>query len=73
MVPERPSSVPVDAVWMDDQEMWEVVARDGAGLKIDGVRRFRADGTLYLSAGYVADALSGPFTIFHPGSCANGP
>ncbi len=70
MPPDRPASVPLDALWVEDQGIWELAGRGVDGCRTGPARLFRADGTLYKEMGYGADVLTGPFTVFHPDGTA---
>ena len=65
-VPERHPEIPVDAVWVEESDRWEVVPRDPAGSKEGECRLFRRDGTLYMRSRYVAGRQEGGFVAYHP-------
>ena len=65
-VPERHPEIPADAVWLEELEKWEVVARDEAGIKEGECRLLRTDGRLYMLSQYVAGVQEGGFTAYHP-------
>ena len=58
--PERPAAVPEGALWVSDSEQWELVEGGGA------FRRWRSDGTLYMTGRYEGGVQAGPFSLYHP-------
>ncbi len=65
-VPERHPQIPADAVWIEDADRWEVVARNAAGVKDGECLVYRGDGTLAMRSLYVEGVQEGPFTAYHP-------
>lgn len=63
--PDRPPSVPDQAVWHAEQEIWELASPTAENIAAE-LRLWRADGTLYLETGLEAGRRSGPFRIYHP-------
>jgi hypothetical protein len=66
MTQPRPAAVPAEAVWLPEQEVWQVAAVDDLGRRQGEARLFRSDGSLYKVVAYRDDAEDGAFSIFHP-------
>jgi hypothetical protein len=70
-VPPRHPAIPVDAVWLNELELWQAGPDAGAAsttttTATTEVRRYRPDGTLYLVCQVDATgAQNGPFTLYH--------
>jgi hypothetical protein len=65
-VPERHPEIPAEAVWVEDEDTWELVGRNEAGVKEGECRQYRSDGTLYMCSRFVGGVREGDFTAYHP-------
>jgi antitoxin component YwqK of YwqJK toxin-antitoxin module len=64
--PERHPEIPAEAVWVEEEDKWELCARDEAGAKHGECRLYRNDGTLYMRSQFVAGLREGDFVTYHP-------
>lgn len=63
--PPRPSAVPEDAVWAEDEGVWELVERSPDGQRTGPYRAWRVDGPLLMETRYADGHRVGPFRRFH--------
>jgi antitoxin component YwqK of YwqJK toxin-antitoxin module/tetratricopeptide (TPR) repeat protein len=64
--PSRPETVPTTARWSEDEQEWQLPARNAAG-ELDGAwRSWRADGTLRSMSTYRRGKPAGVSWRFHP-------
>ena len=61
---ERPAQVPAEAVWNDEERVWEVVGSDD-GKRHGESRTYRADGPLLQVRRFLRGMLDGAFTTYH--------
>ncbi|HWA72521.1 MAG TPA: hypothetical protein VG937_09310 [Polyangiaceae bacterium] len=65
-LPERPASVPADAIYCADYDAWELGAHDAEGRRGGECAFYRRDGSLYLRSKFESGVQNGPFSMFHP-------
>jgi antitoxin component YwqK of YwqJK toxin-antitoxin module len=65
-VPERPASVPTNAVFVETNEEWLVGVFDDDGNPVGDHRSYRKDGSLATSSHYENGVLEGAYRRFHP-------
>jgi antitoxin component YwqK of YwqJK toxin-antitoxin module len=65
-VPERPASIPTNAVFVETNEEWRVGQFDASGSPVGDHRIYRKDGSLVATAHYENGALEGAYRRFHP-------
>ncbi len=64
-MPQRPASVPINAVWSEKDQEWVLSERDAAGARVGEVSYFRPDGSLCCVSQYVAGKADGVSRRFH--------
>ena len=60
-VPERPASIPTNAVFVEANEEWRVGAFDEAGTPVGEHRLYRKDGSLVETSHYENGELEGVY------------
>ncbi|MFO0669868.1 MAG: DUF4259 domain-containing protein [Polyangiaceae bacterium] len=63
--PQRPRSVPKDAVWVEKDQEWELAPRDSRKKMHGKVRWWRRDGSLVCECEYAHGVAHGAFTRYH--------
>src|SRR5262245_13495555 len=61
----RPTGVPAQAVWVEDESEWELGPRDPEGERDGAFRVWRADGSLASECRFRHGRPDGPFRRFH--------
>jgi antitoxin component YwqK of YwqJK toxin-antitoxin module len=64
--PERPASVPAEAIYCAEYDAWELGAHDAEGRRGGECAFYRHDGSLYLRSKFEKGVQDGPFSMFHP-------
>ena len=64
--PDRPASVPANAVFVENAQEWRVGDFDEGGSPVGPHRLYRSDGALAITCNYENGELEGPYRRFHP-------